>query len=186
MSHLSCAVSNCNKGFSEYNFPLITTALYNFWLYELCDVYLEYLKPIGYGGDEVAKAVSKQTEESQHSSLPIYLFKLSCKVNSGIKIFLVLLSFALRGLDKGSAWWHKANDDSAGTTYGATSISCTAYRNRASNYCFMHSVSFKYIYKQRTDTLNIIKRSCSLQCADNSSSHRQGEAFDLYYYYSTG
>ena len=31
---------DANKGFQEYDFPLITTAIYNFWLYELCDVYL--------------------------------------------------------------------------------------------------------------------------------------------------
>ena len=35
-----------NKGFLEYNFPAATTALYSFWLYELCDVYLEVLKPV--------------------------------------------------------------------------------------------------------------------------------------------
>jgi valyl-tRNA synthetase len=33
-------------GFEQYNFPVATTAVYNFWLYELCDVYLEYLKPV--------------------------------------------------------------------------------------------------------------------------------------------
>merc|ERR1712013_562654 len=32
----------------------ITEALYNFWLYELCDVYLEYLKPIFQGTDSSA------------------------------------------------------------------------------------------------------------------------------------
>ena len=35
-----------NTGFAEYNFPAATSALYNFWLYDLCDVYLEYLKPV--------------------------------------------------------------------------------------------------------------------------------------------
>ena len=28
-----------------------TTALYNFWLYDLCDVYLEYLKPVFQRGE---------------------------------------------------------------------------------------------------------------------------------------
>ena len=40
LSRLSAAVSDCNTGFSEYDFPVITTAIYSFWLYELCDVYL--------------------------------------------------------------------------------------------------------------------------------------------------
>ena len=33
-------------GFEQYIFPTATSAVYNFWLYELCDVYLEYLKPV--------------------------------------------------------------------------------------------------------------------------------------------
>ena len=57
LSRLSYAIQNANKGFSEYDFPLITTTLYNFWLYELCDVYLEYLKPIVYGDEEEVKSV---------------------------------------------------------------------------------------------------------------------------------
>ena len=43
---MSFAVDMTNEGFESYNFPQATTALYNFWLYELCDVYLEYLKPV--------------------------------------------------------------------------------------------------------------------------------------------
>ena len=31
-----------------------TSALYNFWLYDLCDVYLEYLKPVFSGQDSGA------------------------------------------------------------------------------------------------------------------------------------
>ena len=59
LSRLSVAVQDCNRGFHEYDFPTSTTALYNFWLYELCDVYFEALKPVVYGGDEQAKAVSR-------------------------------------------------------------------------------------------------------------------------------
>merc|ERR1711988_1345708 len=46
LSRLAVAVEELAKGFDEYNFPSATTALYNFWLYELCDVYLEVLKPV--------------------------------------------------------------------------------------------------------------------------------------------
>ena len=46
VSRLAFAADSVNKGLEEYNFPQATTALYNFWLYELCDVYLEYLKPV--------------------------------------------------------------------------------------------------------------------------------------------
>uniref|UniRef100_A0A3Q1ASJ2 valine--tRNA ligase n=1 Tax=Amphiprion ocellaris TaxID=80972 RepID=A0A3Q1ASJ2_AMPOC len=40
LSRLSAAVGLCDAGFKAYDFPGITTAIYNFWLYELCDVYL--------------------------------------------------------------------------------------------------------------------------------------------------
>uniref|UniRef100_A0A3P8WTC0 Valine--tRNA ligase n=1 Tax=Cynoglossus semilaevis TaxID=244447 RepID=A0A3P8WTC0_CYNSE len=41
LSRLSAAVASCDAGFKAYDFPSITTAVYNFWLYELCDVYLD-------------------------------------------------------------------------------------------------------------------------------------------------
>ena len=40
LSCLSEAVDLSNKAFQQYDFPLGTTAIYNFWLYELCDIYL--------------------------------------------------------------------------------------------------------------------------------------------------
>jgi len=40
LSRLAAAVKACHTGFVEYQFSSITTAIYNFWLYELCDVYL--------------------------------------------------------------------------------------------------------------------------------------------------
>ena len=46
LSRLALAVEQTNSGMEEYNFPQATSALYNFWLYDLCDVYLEYLKPV--------------------------------------------------------------------------------------------------------------------------------------------
>ncbi|XP_060095119.1 valine--tRNA ligase [Heteronotia binoei] len=52
LSRLCHAVELCNTGFQAYDFPGITTAIYNFWLYELCDVYLECLKPVFAGQDE--------------------------------------------------------------------------------------------------------------------------------------
>ncbi|KAK6627596.1 hypothetical protein RUM44_010074 [Polyplax serrata] len=58
LSRLSAAIEACNSGFSTYDFPKVTTACYNLWLYELCDIYLECLKPVMYNGkpDEVLAA----------------------------------------------------------------------------------------------------------------------------------
>ncbi|XP_066470749.1 valine--tRNA ligase [Tiliqua scincoides] len=59
LSRLSHAVELCDVGFQAYDFPGITTAIYNFWLYELCDVYLECLKPVFAGPDEAATQTAR-------------------------------------------------------------------------------------------------------------------------------
>jgi valyl-tRNA synthetase len=46
LSRLAAAVTRTNGGFTDYLFAEVTTAIYNFWLYDLCDVYLELIKPI--------------------------------------------------------------------------------------------------------------------------------------------
>nr|CAH7749062.1 unnamed protein product [Callosobruchus chinensis] len=61
LSRLATAVSEANQGFESYDFGLATTAIYNVWLYELCDVYLECLKPIFAGEDEEAKKTAQIT-----------------------------------------------------------------------------------------------------------------------------
>lgn len=40
LSRLCAAVALCDAAFKAYDFPSLTTTVYNFWLYELCDVYL--------------------------------------------------------------------------------------------------------------------------------------------------
>nr|CCC91137.1 unnamed protein product [Trypanosoma congolense IL3000] len=54
LSRLDVAVRECTRGFSEgsYDFALSTNAAYRFWLYELCDVYLELTKPAIQAGGE--------------------------------------------------------------------------------------------------------------------------------------
>lgn len=48
LSRLSAAVKECTEGFAEgtYDFAVATQAAYRFWLYELCDVFLELTKPL--------------------------------------------------------------------------------------------------------------------------------------------
>ncbi|PAV55627.1 hypothetical protein WR25_09948 isoform G [Diploscapter pachys] len=46
LSRLANTVISCEQSINEYNFTQMTTAVYNFWLYELCDVYLEAIKPV--------------------------------------------------------------------------------------------------------------------------------------------
>ena len=59
LSRLSFAAQQCQEAFEQYNFPKATTALYNFWLYELCDVYLEYLKPLFASASAEVQATAK-------------------------------------------------------------------------------------------------------------------------------
>jgi valyl-tRNA synthetase len=53
-----CAIET-NKALEERNFMVATNTVYQFWLYELCDVYIEVVKPIcdaDTTGDEAATA----------------------------------------------------------------------------------------------------------------------------------
>ncbi|XP_059826939.1 valine--tRNA ligase [Hypanus sabinus] len=61
LSRLSHAVQTCDHSFRQYDFPEVTTAIYNFWLYELSNVYLECLKPVFAGPDENAARAARNT-----------------------------------------------------------------------------------------------------------------------------
>ena len=60
MSRLAEAVELTNQGFETYNFPQATTAMYNFWLYDLCDVFLEAVKPVMLGDDKEEMECARQ------------------------------------------------------------------------------------------------------------------------------
>ena len=77
LSRLSVAVDDCNRGFKEYDFPLVTSAIYNFWVYELCDVYIESLKPTFYGNDEEAKTVARNVLYPTHTHTHTHTHTLS-------------------------------------------------------------------------------------------------------------
>nr|CAD2202037.1 unnamed protein product [Meloidogyne enterolobii] len=69
LSRLGKCVADCNSGFSKYNFRQLTTALYQFWYYEFCDVYLESSKPIFFAGNQAVEngcSNNKQIEIVRH------------------------------------------------------------------------------------------------------------------------
>ena len=76
MSRLSFTISEVNSSFGLYDFSGATKALYNFWLYDLCDVYFEALKPVVYGEDEEAKTVSRNV---------LYPLVQGCQVSIGVR-----------------------------------------------------------------------------------------------------
>jgi len=59
LSKLSSACEQSQQGLTTYQFPQYTTAVFNFWLYEFCDIYLECLKPVFNSNDTVAIMTSR-------------------------------------------------------------------------------------------------------------------------------
>jgi len=60
LDRLNVAADEINKQLTERNFLMATNAAYNFWLYELCDVYIEAMKPMT---DESASASAKKSAQ---------------------------------------------------------------------------------------------------------------------------
>ncbi|KAH7886737.1 tRNA synthetases class I-domain-containing protein [Phlebopus sp. FC_14] len=59
---LNVAATEVNSYLEQRNFMAATTAIYNFWLYELCDVYIEAMKPMTDPTvDAKARASAQQT-----------------------------------------------------------------------------------------------------------------------------
>jgi valyl-tRNA synthetase len=66
-----CAIDT-NKALEERNFFAATNAVYQFWLYELCDVYIEVVKPIcdsDTTGDEAATAKKSTAQNTLYTCL---------------------------------------------------------------------------------------------------------------------
>lgn len=62
-SRLYSTVVQCEQAFETYELHTVTSALYSFWVHSLCDVYLEYVKPVLVQQDEGA-VVQTDTEHS--------------------------------------------------------------------------------------------------------------------------
>ena len=62
LSRLDACAEACNANFQSgvYDFGKCTAAIYSFWLYEFCDVFLELLKPKIYG-DSAEREVIEET-----------------------------------------------------------------------------------------------------------------------------
>eukprot|EP00053_Salpingoeca_punica_P013388 m.120961 g.120961 ORF g.120961 m.120961 type:complete len:1063 (+) comp16191_c0_seq1:70-3258(+) len=61
LSRLALASDATNKALAVYDFSAATTAVYNFWLYDFCDCYLELTKPVCSGSDAKAIAAARNT-----------------------------------------------------------------------------------------------------------------------------
>ncbi|PWA19888.1 hypothetical protein CCH79_00019494 [Gambusia affinis] len=45
-SRLYSTIVQCEQAFEAYELHIVTSALYSFWVHNLCDVYMEYVKPV--------------------------------------------------------------------------------------------------------------------------------------------
>ncbi|KAJ1895668.1 valine--tRNA ligase [Kickxella alabastrina] len=62
LQRINVAARDVNAALAEMNFMVATTAVYGFWLYDLCDVYIEYIKPItAPNADPVSRNSALQT-----------------------------------------------------------------------------------------------------------------------------
>uniref|UniRef100_A0A915A9X0 Valine--tRNA ligase n=1 Tax=Parascaris univalens TaxID=6257 RepID=A0A915A9X0_PARUN len=60
LSRLSFAVETCNAAMSSYTFHQATSAMYNFWLYDFCDIYIEGSKPVLLNGGANVVSTTRQ------------------------------------------------------------------------------------------------------------------------------
>ncbi len=63
LSRLTDVIATSITTIESYEFGKLTTALYSFWLYDLCDNYLELTKPVFLNEKEDAKSIRRRAQE---------------------------------------------------------------------------------------------------------------------------
>jgi valyl-tRNA synthetase len=89
---LAVCVKECNDGFKNYQFGAITSSLYNFWYYNLADVYVEACKPVF--RDDAANDRQSQID---------CLNTLYCCLETGLRLMHPVMPFITEEL-----WQHLA------------------------------------------------------------------------------
>ncbi|KAL6303664.1 tRNA synthetases class I-domain-containing protein [Sparassis latifolia] len=64
---LNIAVEEVNRQLAERNFMMATQAVYNFWLYELCDIYIEAMKPMT--DESASTSTNKSAQQTLYTCL---------------------------------------------------------------------------------------------------------------------
>ena len=110
LSRLDAAAAASNAGFEGYDFAAVVNAAYAFWQYELCDVFIELVKPAvreggggggggGEGGEggEVESAASTSAEEGRQTAEAFRQTLWSC-LESGLRLLHPLMPFVTEEL----------------------------------------------------------------------------------------
>ncbi|XP_044275514.1 valine--tRNA ligase [Varanus komodoensis] len=154
LSRLSHAVELCNLGFQAYDFPGITTAVYNFWLYELCDVYLECLKPVFAGPDEAAIQTARNV--------------LYTCLDAGLRLLSPFMPFVTEELFQRLPRRSPSSDPPSicVTSYPSTEQCCWRNEGLDQTIDFVQSI-IRAVRSLRADyNLTKTKADCYLQCLD--------------------
>lgn len=61
LARLSSTIKETNECLASYSFANATQSLYSYWLYDVCDVYVEAIKPVLRGDNNAAKAAALET-----------------------------------------------------------------------------------------------------------------------------
>uniref|UniRef100_A0A671YN90 Valine--tRNA ligase n=1 Tax=Sparus aurata TaxID=8175 RepID=A0A671YN90_SPAAU len=162
LSRLSAAVGLCDTAFKAYDFPAITTAIYNFWLYELCDVYLESVKPV------FSKAEEDST--SQRQALVCRQTLYTC-LEVGLRLLSPLMPFVSEELYQRLPRRRPQSDPPSitVTSYPDTEEFCWNSEEVDRDMEFIMTV-VKTIRSLRADyNLTKTRADCYLQCIDSAT-----------------
>lgn len=69
LSRLNRAASEVEAAFKDYDFARATGAIHSFWLYDLCDVYLEAIKPLVGKGADLTTAAAKAAQQTLYTCI---------------------------------------------------------------------------------------------------------------------
>ncbi|XP_019948459.2 valine--tRNA ligase [Paralichthys olivaceus] len=162
LSRLSAAVGLCDASFKAYDFPGITTTIYNFWLYELCDVYLESLKPV------FSKA--EEDDASQRQALVSRQSLYTC-LEVGLRLLAPLMPFVTEELYQRLPRRLPQSDPPSisVTSYPDTEEFCWQSEEIDRDMEFVMTV-VKTIRSLRADyNLNKTRADCYLECIDSAT-----------------
>lgn len=73
LSRLNATIKECNTQIGDYNFGATTMALHSFFLYDVCDVYLELIKPVMYDDSEANAVAKNKAQATLYTVLETYL-----------------------------------------------------------------------------------------------------------------
>ncbi|KAG7216954.1 hypothetical protein INR49_001608, partial [Caranx melampygus] len=162
LSRLCAAVALCDAGFKAYDFPAITTAIYNFWLYELCDVYLESVKPVFSKADE--------DSSSQRQALVCRQTLYTC-LEVGLRLLSPMMPFVTEELFQRLPRRRPQSDPPSisVTSYPSTEEFCWHSEDVDRDMEFVMTV-VKTIRSLRADyNLTKTRADCYLQCIDSAT-----------------